>query len=148
MPRYLAALHELKTAAASSQSRGISLEKVPVNIATGASQIINRKLGYFYPPIASPTVAANFLPEKNFEASARNNATNDASGICSDCHFNNCNECGPAAGGGDPTIDTEQGTGPQQGYSCRANAAARRQNAVDQAHSAAIVALFACGGSG
>lgn len=134
--QYLSHLSQLMSAKKRLAKSGVFLERLPQPVLTEAIRLASGKLGLKYPVIfVHKPVAANKAAK-----------TLGGGSICWQCHYNNCDECGSQMENETPAGDGTNEDGP--GYNCRQNARARRQNAIDQAYSAAIVALVSCGGSG
>ena len=127
--QYLIHLNQLMSAKERLAKSGIFLEKLSKSTLVEACSLASQKIGYKYPVIFS-------------NPSARTNGT----GICFDCHFNNCEECGSAGMGNEKENGNDNQDGP--GYSCLTNAAAKRQNAIAQAENTFLLAIFGCGGAG
>jgi len=136
---YLISLNKIQSATKQLRAKGLVLDKIPLAALEQAYQMVSRRSGYVYPPIKTQNASSKSAN------SAGSKVTNY--GMCELCFMNNCDECRDYDGGStqlqQPSDDSGSG-----GASCRTNAAARRQNSIDQAHSAAVLNLFTCGGSG
>ncbi len=131
--QYLVHLSQIAIAKRQLAKSGIFLEKLPLPALTEATRLAANKLGRKYPVIfARQPLAA--------KQAAKTLGNGD---ICWQCHYNNCDECGSQI---DPGTIAEDGTfedGP--GYSCRRNAAIKRQSNKDIATAAMIAGLLGCG---
>ncbi len=131
---YLVHLSQLMSAKGQLAKSGIFLEKLPQAILTEAMQLASTKLGRKYPVIfARQPLAAKQTAQ-----------TLGAGDICYDCHYNNCDECGPGMGN-EKTNDDDNQDGP--GYNCRQNAASKRQSDRAIAVVGLTTGLFGCGWS-
>lgn len=127
--KFLLTLNRLDTLNMHLVKANIHLGKLPLATLAKAGTLASQKLGHKYPVI--------------FKRPTTSNARNGD--ICPDCHYNNCDECGPSANN-EKAYDDADNNGP--GYSCRQNAQARRSNAVGQADNTLRLAIIGCGGSG
>ncbi|RZJ93211.1 MAG: hypothetical protein EOO60_05355 [Hymenobacter sp.] len=133
---YLIHLSQLMSARERLAKSGIFLEKLPLPVLTEATRLASIKLGRKYPVIfIRKSVAAKEISK-----------TLGAGDICTNCHFNNCDECGSVGINNESDDGSANQDGP--GYSCRQNAQAQRQNAIEQAENAFMLAVIGCGGSG
>ncbi|HET9502341.1 MAG TPA: hypothetical protein VFO93_02285 [Hymenobacter sp.] len=119
--QFLVDLNKINSLGVKLNKSGICLAKVPSQVLIESFATASKELGHTYPVIFAR-----------------------GGGFCPDCHFNNCDECGPGQDGEESTDD--EGDGP--GYSCRANAEAKKANAIAQAENTCMLAVIACGGSG
>jgi hypothetical protein len=140
---YLVSLDKIQAAARQLRARGVVLDKLPLNAVVQAYQIIASRSGYVYPPIKAQKVGS--------KANSTSSKTNTI-GICELCFLNNCDECGEGGGNGTLFEQPSDGNGGggssgSNGISCRANAAAKRQNAIAQAENMLYLAIIGCGSS-
>ncbi|MDJ0365440.1 hypothetical protein QMK33_09760 [Hymenobacter sp. H14-R3] len=131
--QYLVHLSQFTSAKGKLAKSGIFLERLPLSVLTEAPQLASNKLGRKYPVI----FAHQPLAAKQTAKTLRNGD------ICSDCHYNNCDECGPSMNNEEAYNDGTNGPW----YSCRQNAEVKRQSDKNVATSEMIAGLLGCGWS-
>jgi len=132
---YLVHLSQLMSAKRQLAKSRIFLGKLPQAILPEAMRLASTKLGRKYPVIFARQPLAAKQTAK----------TLGGGDICWQCHYNNCDECGSQI---DPGTITEDGTfedGP--GYSCRQNAASKRERDRNTPASEMAAELLGCGWS-
>ncbi len=135
--QYLVHLSQIMSAKGQLAKSGIFLEKLPLSTLTEATRLASASLSLKYPVI--------FARKPESAKQGAKLLSLGGTDVCSDCHFNNCDECNANPRDGEQPGDDMPDSG---GYSCRAEAGIRRQNAINIATAAWITALFGCGWTG
>lgn len=135
--QYLVHLSQILSAKGQLAKSGIFLEKLPLPVLTEANRLASAKLNLKYPVIFGRKPESVKPGAKLLSLGGTD--------VCTDCHFNNCDECNSNPRDGEQPADDTDGSGAS---ACRASAAAIRAAKINSQNGRLMTALVGCGVTG
>lgn len=134
--QYLVHLSQIASAKGQLAKSGIFLEKLPLPVLAEANRLASAKLNLKYPVI--------FARKPESAKPGAKLLSLGGTDVCTDCHFNNCDECNANPRDGEMAGDDTDGGGA---IACRDRARAIRQSDINTATAEMAAELLGCGWS-